>query len=161
VLAALTDLGADRWPASTGCDHLRDVCASLYREGRISKEELTAIFIPDYFTAPDEMKHLVEEDSIGQHSSLRYFDAMSVPCAYFTAMHDTLENTQRRQLAHSLARVARAWSESSIRVGLSVENPGMIDEIYGLLTDRFFEAPKGLPYQYCLIELVTASSPER
>ncbi len=33
-LANLTSLGGDRWPASAGYDNLRDVCYSLYKEGR-------------------------------------------------------------------------------------------------------------------------------
>ncbi len=154
-LANLTSLGADQWPASAGYNNLRDICYSLYQEGRISKKELKAIFIPDYFATPDEMKYLIEEDIIKQHFSLKFFHAMTVPCAYFSRMHDKLENAQERhQLAYSLARVVRAWSESSIRVGLSLKNKGIIDEIYNRLMDKFYETPEGLPYQYCLLELV-------
>jgi hypothetical protein len=33
----------------------------------------------------------------------------------------------------------------------------LIDVIYQRLADAFFENPKGLPYQYCLIGLVKKS----
>jgi hypothetical protein len=159
-LASLTSLGTDRWPASAGYDNLRDVCCSLHREGRLSDEDLRAIFIPDYFATPDEMKSVLDEETVRRHFALKGIDAITVPCAYFTQMQDTLENPEeRRRLAHSLARVVRAWSESSIRVGLSFEDPGLIDEIYNRLADMFFEKPEGLPYQYCLIELVRADNP--
>ncbi len=159
-LAALTSLGADHWPASAGYDNLRDVCLSLHREGRISEEELQAIFIPDYFATPDEMRDLIEEDAVSQHFSLQFFDAMTVPCAYFSRMHDTLEDSrERRRLADTLARVVRAWSESSVQVGLSSEHADLVDEIYSRLADRFFEAPRGLPYQSCLIELIRVNNP--
>lgn len=154
-LATLTNLGGNNWPASAGYNYLRDVCDSLYKEGRISKKELHAIFIPDYFATPSEMKSILDEDNIRHHYSLTLFDVMTVPCAYFARMHDNLDNIQERhQLAYSLAHVVRAWSESSLRVGLSVHNQNLIEEIYDRLMVKFFEAPKGLPYQYCLIELV-------
>ena len=153
-LANLTNLGGDRWPASAGYDNLRDICCSLYKEGRISREEMLAIFIPDYFATPAEMKNLVEEDAVRQSFSLKYMDTMTIPCAYFSRICGSLEDAgQRRQLACSLARVVRAWSESSLRVGLSPDNSGLVDEIYARLEDRFFEVPKGLPYQYCLMGL--------
>jgi hypothetical protein len=156
-MANLTSLGGDRWPASAGYDNLRDVCYSLFRDGRISKEELHAIFIPDYFATPDEMRDLVEEDAVRRSFSLAFFDALTVPCAYFSRMHEALEDAgERRRLADSLARVVRAWSESSLRIGLSADHAELIDEVYDRLADRFFEAPRGLPYQYCLIELVRA-----
>lgn len=159
-LANLTSLGHDQWPASAGYNNLRDTCRSLCREGRISKNELTAIFIPDYFATPDEMKDLIEEKSIKQNFTLMFFDTLCVPCAYFARMHDRLENTQdRHQLAYSLARVVRAWSESSVKVGLSFKNKDLIDEIYNRLADTFFETPEGLPYQYCLIELIKNKHP--
>ncbi len=111
-------------------------------------------FIPDYFATPEEMRTLFEEDAIRQHFSLKRMDTMTIPCAYFSRMGDTIDNPrQRRQLAHFLARVVRAWSESSLRVGLSHEHASLKDEIYNRLEDRFYEEPKGLPYQYCLMEL--------
>ena len=138
------------------------MCYSLYKEGRISKEERQAIFVPDYFATPDEMRDLIEEDAVRERFSLIFFDAVTVPCAYFSRMYESIEDARkRRQLAETLARVVRAWSESSIRVGLSAEHAGLVDEIYGRLADRFFDTPRGLPYQYCLIELVTISSPAR
>jgi hypothetical protein len=157
-LAALTTLGGDRWPASAGYDNLREVCYSLYREGWISREELGAIFIPSYFAAPDEMRDLIEEEAVRQRFMLKLFEAITVPCAYFSRMHESLEDAgERRRLADVLARVVRAWSESSIRTGLSPGHAGLLDEIYGRLAERFYETPKGLPYQYCLIELVRKS----
>jgi hypothetical protein len=50
--------------------------------------------------------------------------------------------------------VVRAWSESSIRIGLRSDNKDLIDDIYRRLRDKFHEKPEGLPYQYCLLELV-------
>jgi hypothetical protein len=161
-LASLTSLGGDRWPASAGYDYLRDICYALYKEGRLSKEERQAIFIPDYFATPDEMRDLVEEDAVRRHFSLKIFDAMTVPCAYFSRMYESLEDARdRRQLADSLAQVVRAWSESSVRAGLSPEHGDLLDEIYSRLAGRFFERPRGLPYQYCLIELVKADATGR
>jgi hypothetical protein len=154
-LANLSSFGGDQWPASPGYDNLRDICRSLYDEGRISREELCNIFIPDYFATPGEMKSLIEEDAIRQHFSLKYRDTMTIPCAYFSRACGSLHDAcQRRQLAHSLTRVVRAWSESSLRVGLSHEHASLVDEIYTRLEDLFFEKPRGLPYQYCLIGLV-------
>lgn len=154
-LANLTDFGSDSWPASAGYNYLRDVCFSLCREGLISEEELQAVFIPDYFATPDEMRNIIEEDDIARHLSLKSIETVTVPCAYFSQMCDTLQDPgQRRDLARLLARVVRAWSESSLRVGLSPGHSDLIDEIYLRLEDRFFEAPAGLPYQYCLMELV-------
>ncbi len=156
-LANLTSLGEDRWPASAAYNNLRDVCSSLHREGRLSEEELEAIFIPGFFATPDEMRDELEEDLIRQHFSLRSLDAMTVPCAYYTRVGDALGSArERRWLADVLARVVRAWSESSVRVGLPAENTVLVDEIYRRLADRFYEHPEGLPYQYCLIELVRA-----
>lgn len=161
-LAALTDLGGDRWPASAGYDNLRDVCYSLYKEGRLSKDELQAIFVPDYFATPDEMRDLVEEESVAENFSLRFFDAMTVPCSYFSRMYESIEDArERRQLAETLARAVRAWSESSVRVGLSSEHAGVVDEIYSRLADRFFDRPRGLPHQYCLIELLRSNGTPR
>ncbi len=154
-LAALASFGDDRWPASAGYDNLRDLCRALHREGRISDDEVRAIFIPDYFAAPDEMRGLIGEEVVRQHFALASFDALSVPCAYFSRMQGALEDPRERErLARSLSGVVRAWSESSIRVGLSPEHAGLVDELYDRLSGAFFETPAGLPYQYCLIELV-------
>jgi len=158
-LANLTDLGGDQWPASAGYDFIRDICNGLLREGRISKEESNAIFVPDYFATPDEMKALIEEDDRKLGYSLEYFDAMTVPCAYFTKWQDKLGDPQERsQLADTLAHVVRAWSKSSIGIGLSPANKDTIEEIYKRLRDKFYETPKGLPYQYCLLELVKSGN---
>ena len=154
-LANLTNLGADHWPASPGYNNLCDVCNELYREGRISSEELNAIFVPDYFAAPKEMESLLGEEDLKRHFSLHTCDAMTVACAYFPEVKGNLDDHgERAQLAATLAHVVRAWSESSIKVGLSSNNKGMVEDIYQLLKDKFYESPKGLPYQYCLLELV-------
>ena len=159
-LATLTDLGGDRWPASAGYNNLRAVCVSLYQEGRISKQELDAIFIPDYFATPDEIASLMAEEGIRQHFSLKSLKTLTVPCAYSSRMQDAGNDARKRHhLAYSLARVVRAWSESSIRVGLSPDHEGLIDEIYRRLAERFFERPEGLPYQYCLMELLRRNIP--
>jgi len=152
VLANLSDLGGSRWPASAGYDRLRDACAALHREGRLSKEELEAIFVPDYFATPDEMRAVIETDEVRRRFSLRSIEATTVPCAYCSQVFEDDEVRERRMLAASLARVVRAWSESSVRVGLSA-CPDLVDEVYVRLEDAFFEHPEALPYQYCLIEL--------
>ena len=158
-LANLTDLGGDQWPASAGYNYIRDICNELHKEGRISKEELNAIFVPDYFATPDEMKSFIEEDDRKMGYSLEYFDAMTVPCAYFTKWQDKLDDPQERsQLADTLAHVVRAWSKSSVGIGLSPANKDTIEEIYKRLRDKFYETPKGLPYQYCLLELVKSGN---
>ena len=154
-LANLTNLGADHWPASPGYNNLCDICNELYREGRISSEELNTIFVPDYFAAPEEMESLLGEEDLKQDFSLRTCDAMTVPCAYFTKVKSKLDDHgERNRLAATLAHVVRAWSESSIKVGLSSNNKVTVEDLYQLLKDKFYETPKGLPYQYCLLELV-------
>ncbi|HZD44128.1 MAG TPA: hypothetical protein VE134_08750, partial [Methanomicrobiales archaeon] len=141
-LANLTDLGQDRWPASAGYNNLRDSCCSLCREGYISAEELNAIFIPSYFAAPDTVRDLLGEDGIRQHFSTLFFEAMTAPCAYFTRMQDRLDDIpERRRLAFTLAHSVRAWSESSLRVGLSAEHREVVDLIYQRLEDAFFATP--------------------
>ncbi|MDD5313577.1 MAG: hypothetical protein PHO26_11125 [Dehalococcoidia bacterium] len=154
-LANLTDLGHDCWPASAGYNNIRNVCSELYQEGRISKEELNAIFVPDYFATPQEMKSLLNENDIKQALSLKSSEEMTVPCAYFTKWQDKLDDAQERSLlAATLAHVVRAWSSSSVGIGLAPGNKGQIEEIYSRLKDKFYETPVGLPYQYCLLELV-------
>ena len=154
LLATLANLGGDRWPASAGYDGLRDACRSLCEDGRISPDELAAIFVPDYFATPGEMRELVEEDAVRQRFALASLETTTVPCAYVPEMPDSLDDGERRRLAGTLARVVRAWSESSIRVGLSAGHADRVDEIYSRLADWFFETPRGMPYQYCLVELV-------
>jgi hypothetical protein len=153
--ANLTDLGHDQFPASTGYEYLRDVCHDLYRENRISGEELNAIFVPDYFATPEEMKSLLLEHNLKQLFYLKSYENMTVPCAYFTQMKDQLDNPQARaKLADTLAHVVRAWSESSIKTGLSPKNKDKIEVIYHQLREKFYENPRGLPYQYCMLELI-------
>jgi hypothetical protein len=82
-------------------------------------------------------------------------DPLTVPCAYFTKAQDKMDDPQERsKLAATLAQVVRAWSESSMRIGLYADNKDLIEDIYRRLRDKFYEKPEGLPYQYCLLELV-------
>ncbi|MCX5993957.1 MAG: hypothetical protein NT177_07055 [Chloroflexi bacterium] len=154
-LANLTNRGRDRWPASAGYNNLRDICRELCQEGGIKSEELNAIFVPDYFATPDEMQSLIDENKIKKLFDLKSFEEMTVPCAYYSQVKDQLENEQARaKLADTLAHVVRAWSESSIRTGLSPDNKDKIEEIYRRLREKFYETPEGLPYEYCLLELI-------
>ncbi|MFA5064536.1 MAG: hypothetical protein WC566_03620 [Dehalococcoidia bacterium] len=154
-MANLTNRGGDRWPASAGYNNLRDACHELCSEGRISPEECKAIFVPDYFATPQEMKSLIGEDGLAQTFDLAFFEEMTVPCAYYAQFKNQLDDEQAKgKLADILAHVVRAWSESSIKTGLAAEDKGEIEEIYHRLRDRFYHAPGGLPYEYCLLELV-------
>ena len=71
-----------------------------------------------------------------------------------TQDYSRISDTAKAQLADTLAHGVRAWSESSIRAGLSAENKDKIEEIYKQLREKFYETPRGLPYEYCLLELV-------
>ena len=154
-LANLANLGEDRWPASLGYNNLRDICQELYVEKKISQAELEAIFIPDYFAAPLEISGLLNEDDLRGCFAVNAVDPLTVPCAYFCKAQDRLDDPQERStLAATLARVVRAWSESSMQIGLHPDNKELIEDIYRRLQDKFYEKPEGLPYQYCLIELV-------
>jgi len=154
-MANLTNLGSDQWPASAGYNYIRDICHELCQEGLISKKELNSIFVPDYFATPEEMESLLNENELKQLFSLKSCDEMTVPCAYFTRLGNQLDNQQARaELADTLAHVVRAWSESSVRTGLSVKNKSKTEEIYKRLRDKFYQNPKGLPYQYCLLEII-------
>jgi len=151
--ANLTDMGDARWPASAGYDNLRDICRELFEEKKLSRAELNAIFIPDYFATPSEMSRLLEEDGL-RCFAINACDPLTVPCAYFTKAQDRLDDPhERSRLAATLAHVVRAWSESSMRIGLCEDNKGLIEDIYRRLQDKFYEKPEGLPYQYCLLEL--------
>jgi len=153
-MANLTNRGGDRWPASAGYNNLRDACHELCGEGRIRPEEWKAIFVPDYFATPQEMKSLLEEDGLAKQFKLRFFEEMTVPCAYYSQFKGRLDDDQARaKLADTLAHVVRAWSESSIKTGLAADDKAEIDEIYQRLRDKFYHNPKGLPYEYCLTEL--------
>jgi len=154
-LANLANLGDDRWPASPGYNNLRDICQDLYVEKKLSQAELEAIFIPDYFASPHEMSGLLDEDDLMGCFAVNAIDPLTVPCAYFTKAQDRLDDPwERSMLAATLAHVVRAWSESSMRIGLHADNKELIEDIYRRLQDRFYEKPEGLPYQYCLLELV-------
>lgn len=154
-MANLANLGGDQWPASTGYNNMRDICRELCDEGKITPSELKAIFVPDYFATPDEMRSLFEEDGIRAVYSLESSDEMTVPCAYFSKAQNRLDDPQERaQLSTTLAHVVRAWSESSIRVGLSPDHKNLVEEIYKRLQDRCLSNPGGLPYQYCLLEVI-------
>lgn len=153
-LANLADLGGDLWPASAGYNNLWEVCRELYEEKKLSFAELDAIFIPDYFATPQEMASSLEEGDLGSCFDLKGCDPLTVPCAYFARSQGRLNDAQERSmLAATLARVVRAWSESSMLIGLNPDNKAMVKEIYQRLEDRFCEEPEGLPYQYCLLEL--------
>jgi len=154
-LANLTNLGDNLWPASPGYNNLRDICRELCEGEKISEAELNAIFIPDYFATPYEMSCLLDEDDLSRRYAVNACDSLTVPCAYFAKMQDKLDDLQERsRLADTLARVVRAWSESSMQIGLRADNKGLIEDIYRRLRDRFYEIPEGLPYQYCLLELI-------
>jgi SAM-dependent methyltransferase len=154
-LANLANLGGDLWPASPGYNNMRDICRELCKEGKITPSELKAVFVPDYFATPDEMRSLFDENGIRDVYSLKSSDEMTVPCAYFSKVQDRMDDPQERaQLSVTLANVVRAWSESSIRVGLSPDHKNLVEEIYRRLQDKFIANPGGLPYQYCLLEAV-------
>ena len=153
--ANLANLGDDRWPASPGYNNLRDICQELYEEKKLSEAELNAIFIPDYFATPHEMSRLLDEDDLRWCFDVNACDPLTIPCAYFTKAQDKLDDPQERSmLAATLAHVVRAWSESSMQIGLHADNKELIEDIYRRLQDKFYEKPEGLPYQYCLLELV-------
>ena len=154
-LANLAWFGGDCWPASAGYNNLRDVCSELCKEGRISDDEWNAVFVPDYFATPEEMKVFLKNGAHQQDFTLKTCEEITVPCAYFTPVEKKLAKREvREELADKLARVVRAWSESSIKTGLSSENKPVVDEIYRRLRERFNETPQGLPYQYCLLEII-------
>ena len=153
-LANLADLGGDHWPASAGYNNLWDICRKLFEEGKLTIAELDAIFIPDYFASPQEMAALFEEGELAGIFELNGCDPLTVPCAYFALSQGRLHDPQERSmLAATLARVVRAWSESSMQIGLNPDNKDLVNEIYKRLEERFCEKPEGLPYQYCLLEL--------
>jgi hypothetical protein len=153
-LANLADLGGDHWPASAGYNNLWGICRELFEEGKLTLAELDAIFIPDYFATPKEMAALFEEGELAGSFKLTICDPLTVPCAYFARSEGTLDDPQERStLAATLARVVRAWSESSMQIGLNPDNKALVDEIYQRLENRFFNKLEGLPYQYCLLEL--------
>lgn len=158
--ANLTNLGGDEWPASAGYNYLRDICRELQAENKISQNNLNVLFIPDYFATPQEMTSLLTENYIKNFFILRACDPLTVPCAYYTKFENKSNDPQARaEIASTLARVVRAWSESSIRTGLPSDRQDIIEEIYQRLREKFHTAPKGLPYQYCLIELIKKESP--
>jgi hypothetical protein len=153
-LANLANLGENLWPASPGYNNLRDICLELYGEKKLSRAELNAIFIPDYFATLSEISSsLCENDLLC--FAVNACDALTVPCAYFARARDKLDDSEERsKLASTLSHVVRAWSESSMQIGLSEDNKCLVEEIYRRLQDKFYEKPEGLPYQYCLLELV-------
>ena len=152
--ANLTDLGGCNWPASAAYNNLRDICRELYNEKLLSLEEITAVFVPSYFATPDEFNSLLEKDRLKQLFTLNSLDILTAPCAYSAKMQNKLNAPeQKAELADTLSRVVRAWSESSIRVGLSPAHKDMADEIYKRLREKFYAKPQALPYQYCLLEL--------
>ena len=153
-LANLGDLGGDLWPASAGYNNLWEICRELFEGGKLSFEELEAIFIPDYFATPLENAAIFDESEFKSCFDLKGRDSLTVPCAYFALSQGRLNDPRERSLlAATLARVVRAWSESSMKFGLNPDNKALVNEIYQRLEDKFCEKPEGLPYQYCLLEL--------
>ncbi|HPW72426.1 MAG TPA: hypothetical protein PKZ03_00755 [Methanothrix sp.] len=152
--ANLANLGDGRWPASSGYNNLMKICQELFEEKKLSEAELNSIFIPNYFATPHEMSRLLNEDDL-KCFAVNACDSLTVPCAYFTKAQHKLDNPQERsRLAATLAHVTRAWSESSMRIGLKADNKELIEDIYQRLQQKFYEKPEGLSYQYCLLELV-------
>ncbi len=152
--ANLANLGDDRWPASAGYNNLKDICCELYKEGKLSEAELNAIFVPDYFASLEEMSSALDENNL-KCFTVHARESVTIPCEYFTKVQDKLDDLQERsKLAATLAQVVRAWSESSMRIGLDPDNKDLIEDIYRRLREKFYEKPQGLPYQYCLLELI-------
>ena len=101
------------------------------------------------------MSDLLDEDDLRRCFAVNAVDPLTIPCAYFSKAQDKLDDPQERSaLAATLVHVVRAWSESSMQIGLHADNKELIEEIYRRLRDKFYEKPEGLPYQYCLLELV-------
>lgn len=153
-MANLADLGYEQWPASAGYNYIRDICSEMQAEGLISQGELKAIFVPDYFAKPEEMQAVIDQPEISCSFQMKFFDPMTIPCAYFPQYQDRLGDPATKiELGSTLAHVVRAWSESSIKTGFSHDHEDKADEIYKRLKDRFCQAPRALPYQYCMMEL--------
>ena len=104
------------------------------------------------------MRDVLDEDAAGG-LLLGFFDAVTVPAPIYSRCTDPRDAGERRRLAKHARGVGRAWSESSISAGLAVRDDDIVDEIYRRLADRFFETPRGLPYQYCLVEIVRKVDP--
>jgi hypothetical protein len=101
------------------------------------------------------MSRLLDEEDLRWCFAINACDPVTIPCAYFTKAQDKLDDPQERStLAATLAHVVRAWSESSMQIGLHADNKDLIEDIYRRLQGKFYEKPEGLPYQYCLLELV-------
>jgi hypothetical protein len=153
-MANLADFGNGEWPASAGYNYIRDICNEMCAEKLVPPEELRAIFVPDYFATPQEMKSVLAEPEIECSFHLEHFEPMTIPCAYYPQYQDRLDDPAvRTELGSTLAHEVRAWSESSIKTGLSPAHKDKVDEIYKRLEDKFCRAPKALPFQYCMMEL--------
>lgn len=153
-MANLADLGNDEWPASAGYNNIRDICNEMCSEKQLSPEELKAIFVPDYFATPGEMKSVVTQPEIARSYNMEHFEPVTIPCAYYPQYQGRLDDPQAKmELGATLSHVVRAWSESSIKTGIAPEHKDKAGEIYKRLQDRFCQTPKALPYQYCMMEL--------
>ncbi|RPJ63890.1 MAG: hypothetical protein EHM12_01170 [Dehalococcoidia bacterium] len=150
----LADFGNDEWPASAGYNYIRDICNEMCAEKLITPEELKAIFVPDYFATPQEMQSVIAAPGVKRYFRLEHFGPITVPCAYYPLFQDRLGDAKaREELGNKLAHEVQAWSESSIKTGLSSAHKEKIDEIYKRLENKFCRLPKALPFQYCMVEL--------
>ncbi len=115
--ANLANLGDDRWPASPGYYNLMDICQELFEERNISEAELSAIFIPDTLPRPRKC-HVCWMTMI-----LGCFVVMLVIldhplCLFYQGAAKARRSAGTVQASATLAHVVRAWSESSILIGL-------------------------------------------
>ena len=152
-LAQLTDLGGDNWPASAAYNHLRDICLEMREEGLLTREQAAAIFVRSYFATPAQIKSLLGEPAAKKLFSVKSCESLTIPCSYYAKSKDNLSDPQEKAwLAATLSCVVRAWGESSLRGGL--DNQALLDEIFNRLRAKFYDTPRGLPYQYSLLELL-------
>jgi len=152
-VAQLIDLGGDNWPASAAYNNLRDICLEMREEGQLTREEAAAVFVRSFFPTPTQVKSVLGEPAAKKLFALKSSESTTIPCSYYTKSQDNLADPQEKAwLAATLSCVVRAWSESSVRIGL--DNKDLRDEIYNRLRSKFYDKPRGLHYQYCFLELL-------